>query len=313
MSRDRDGQRTTGSPTKAPLPLESAVVRVHAHENKVSHRARLADGALIVMTALRAAGPLSVSACLPDHAHVGLVLEQVGGTCEKRLEPNRRRVAKPTAHEINFVPPDVTFWTASEQIVSCRSISLLFDPVALAAQAQDDAKWTLPDEPWLGLRCEPIATLLRLLAHDFNVRGTVGDLYTDSLIVAITAQLKRVFAGRDRMVATEGLSAAELKRVLEFIENDLSKPIRMRDIMRLTSMSQSRFYAAFKRSTGLPPYRYQLEARIRRAQAQMLSRPNTSLAEIAGHCGFADQAHFGRIFRNLVGESPRAWLNKRRG
>lgn len=36
-----------------------------------------------------------------------------------------------------------------------------------------------------------------------------------------------------------------------------------------------------------------------------------SLADIALECGLVDQAHFGKLFRRLVGETPGAWRRAR--
>ena len=49
-----------------------------------------------------------------------------------------------------------------------------------------------------------------------------------------------------------------------------------------------------------------MRRRLERAQQMMLTT-NASLGQIAGECGFADQAHFNKLFRRLVGESPHAW------
>jgi len=48
------------------------------------------------------------------------------------------------------------------------------------------------------------------------------------------------------------------------------------------------------------------DARVRRAARAMLDTP-TSLAEIGYATGFADQAHFTREFRRILGASPAEW------
>lgn len=48
------------------------------------------------------------------------------------------------------------------------------------------------------------------------------------------------------------------------------------------------------------------DARVRRAARAMLDKP-TSLAEIGYATGFADQAHFTREFRRILGASPAEW------
>jgi AraC-like DNA-binding protein len=39
----------------------------------------------------------------------------------------------------------------------------------------------------------------------------------------------------------------------------------------------------------------------------MMVMTDRSLCEIAVRCGFADQSHFNRVFRRLVGPSPGDW------
>jgi transcriptional regulator GlxA family with amidase domain len=61
----------------------------------------------------------------------------------------------------------------------------------------------------------------------------------------------------------------------------------------------------------MAPYRWQLDARIRRAQALLLdARP--TLDQVAEAAGFADAVHFGRTFRKFTGATPAAWRNDRK-
>jgi AraC-like DNA-binding protein len=47
-----------------------------------------------------------------------------------------------------------------------------------------------------------------------------------------------------------------------------------------------------------------------RAQGLMLAT-GASLSQIAADCGLADQAHFTKLFRRFVGDSPGAWRRAR--
>ncbi len=71
-------------------------------------------------------------------------------------------------------------------------------------------------------------------------------------------------------------------------------------------LSQWHFARAFKASTGLSPHRWQLNARIAKAQ-QLLLSGSMSQAQIALALGFAEQSHLCRVFKQMVGVPPAAW------
>jgi AraC-like DNA-binding protein len=66
----------------------------------------------------------------------------------------------------------------------------------------------------------------------------------------------------------------------------------------------SRFHLlrAFKREYGLPPHAYQVALRV--AKAQRLLRRGLPLAQVAVDCGFTDQSHFTRHFKQALGVTP---------
>lgn len=62
---------------------------------------------------------------------------------------------------------------------------------------------------------------------------------------------------------------------------------------------------------GVPPHKWLLLHRIGHAR-EMMEQTDKTLAEIALTCGFADQSHFTRTFRSMVGRSPAVWRRERR-
>ena len=56
----------------------------------------------------------------------------------------------------------------------------------------------------------------------------------------------------------------------------------------------------------MAPYQWQLNARIQRAQTQLINT-DASLDQVAEANGFADAVHFGRRFRQLTGAGPATW------
>lgn len=108
-----------------------------------------------------------------------------------------------------------------------------------------------------------------------------------------------------------GLAPWQLRRVLHTMETRFPDRVGLATLAAQINLSQAHFSRAFKASTGLAPYHWQLTARIRRAQ-HMLADSDASLGDIAQATGFADTVHFGRTFRKLVGVAPGAWRCERK-
>ena len=80
-------------------------------------------------------------------------------------------------------------------------------------------------------------------------------------------------------------------------------------VARLASVSgasEAHFARSFKQAFGVPPHRYLLTRRIERATA-LLRETDLSITEIAFRTGWESLGTFGRIFRDITGESPSAY------
>jgi transcriptional regulator GlxA family with amidase domain len=109
-----------------------------------------------------------------------------------------------------------------------------------------------------------------------------------------------------------GLSPWQIRKVTSHVEAHLDRSIKNEDLARIVRLNPSHFGRAFRNSFGEPPHEYVIRRRVERAQGLMLST-DASLSAIALDCGLADQAHLSRLFRRVVGESPRAWRRARIG
>lgn len=74
-------------------------------------------------------------------------------------------------------------------------------------------------------------------------------------------------------------------------------------LAQVSAVSAAHFARAFKQAFGLPPHRYLLTRRIERATA-LLRDTDLAITEIAYQTGWNSLGTFGRIFRDITGESP---------
>ncbi len=117
-------------------------------------------------------------------------------------------------------------------------------------------------------------------------------------------------AGATSITVRQGLAPWQVRRVLAYIDANLESRIRNRDLAAVARLSEFYFNVAFRNSVGHSPHDYVIRRRVERAQGLMLST-DKALSEIAVECGLADQSHFTRLFRRVVGESPAVWRRAR--
>lgn len=107
-----------------------------------------------------------------------------------------------------------------------------------------------------------------------------------------------------------GLAPWQIRRVTSHIETRLDRPIKSSELAAVAGLSPCHFSRAFRDSFGCSPLEHVIRRRIEYAQGLMLSA-EVPLSQIALDCGFADQAHFCRLFRRVVGETPGSWRRAR--
>ena len=74
-------------------------------------------------------------------------------------------------------------------------------------------------------------------------------------------------------------------------------------LARVSGVSEAHFARSFKHAFGVPPHRYLLTRRIERAKA-LLRDTDLPVTDIAFQTGWNSLGTFGRIFRDITGESP---------
>ena len=109
----------------------------------------------------------------------------------------------------------------------------------------------------------------------------------------------------------ERLLAWQARKVREYIDGHIARPIRVADLSALIHLSEAHFSRAFKRTFGASPHAFVTLRRIELA-AQYMLETDTCLSDIALRCGFTDQAHLGNHFRQSTGETPAAWRRARK-
>jgi len=94
---------------------------------------------------------------------------------------------------------------------------------------------------------------------------------------------------------------AEAKQWLDATVTD--PPLRAEDVAERLGVSYELFRKRFAKLTGLPPAKYR-DARLIDLASRLLNDRSLPLKQIADRCGFCDEFHFSRRFKQKIGFSP---------
>jgi transcriptional regulator GlxA family with amidase domain len=154
-------------------------------------------------------------------------------------------------------------------------------------------------------------TLLHLasaLVPAFSSAGEMSARLGEHILTAVATRLlaRRRSEGRPAEGARPGLSLWQQRRIGDFLAERIAGEVSLAELAALCRLSPSHFARSFRATFGLPPHRWLLTERVRRATELMRAREE-SLDQIALACGFVDQSHFSRVFRRVMHLTPDAW------
>lgn len=88
-------------------------------------------------------------------------------------------------------------------------------------------------------------------------------------------------------------------------ERSIRAGFRLDAVTSVLGVDRRQLVPAFRDRVGLPPKQYQRLLRFQRAVRAMRVPTPASLAAIAARCGYADQPHLSRDFKEFSGLTPR--------
>jgi AraC family transcriptional regulator len=128
--------------------------------------------------------------------------------------------------------------------------------------------------------------ICRDLYRKLSLHSVADRLYVESQLMklALMLLLRHSTASQAaRILPSGGLTRNQARRVLDYIESNLSCELTLNELAGIAALSLHHFSHMFKRTIGVAPYRYVLERRVERAKA-MLRTARASLVDIALTC-----------------------------
>jgi AraC-like DNA-binding protein len=124
--------------------------------------------------------------------------------------------------------------------------------------------------------------------------------------VSSTRSVVERLLGRAVPLAPAGRSrATDLAPVREYLEARPGELVPTEALASLSGCTESHLIRTFHLEFGLPPHAYHL--RLRLAAAAELLAQGLSVSAVTYECGFADQSHLSRKFKEVYGLTPATW------
>lgn len=236
---------------------------------------------------------------LPQH----LLLLTVRGGAEAldvRSDCGHRYRGRDSAGAVSFVPAGCGRRLSMIR-VQAHWASLTLDPQLF------DAATSSALRAFTNRRDPLLQGLLSTLEQTFRRDHALDRDYLDALGVAAARHLAataRAASGDDLETRSSALPGWRVRRIADYVDAHLDRPIRIGDLAALVGLSEGHLHRAFRASLGLTPLAYVQQRRIERAMDELARHPETPLLDLALRVGFTSPGHFARTFRRIAGVSP---------
>lgn len=153
-----------------------------------------------------------------------------------------------------------------------------------------------------------IKNILLSLESEAKNKDGRNRLYVDSLSQMLAAHVLRKYSTLNSSLddSPAGLSRYKLKRATEYINDNLKKNLKLKDISSVIGMSPYYFARKFKESTGLTPHQYVIQQRIELAK-NLLEHTELPIVQVAFDSGFSSQSHLAAHFRIHTSTTPKKY------
>jgi len=169
----------------------------------------------------------------------------------------------------------------------------------------DRNEWTLDyrnfhlgDDPRV---LQTIHQLVQIFIDNEPAKDVLASLKLRELLVRLMQTQARSLLLQE---SKQWLNQNRLAAAIEHIKTHLHERICIDDLCKKSCMSRQHFFRCFKQELGITPIEFINQERVKRAK-ELLAYSNLSISEVCFKVGFSSVAYFDRVFKHLVGKSPR--------
>jgi AraC family transcriptional regulator len=140
------------------------------------------------------------------------------------------------------------------------------------------------------------------LYQEFRTSDSASLLSVEGFALALLGEIARTGSPGERSGAKPGW----LLRAVDHLHTHFLEPISLTELAHRVDIDPSHLARTFREFYGCTMSDYVRRLRVEKARKELLSTAKP-LSTIALETGFADQAHFSRVFKQLTGLTPGAF------
>lgn len=145
--------------------------------------------------------------------------------------------------------------------------------------------------------------IMRIAMDDNSQKDIMADFALKELLIRLMQTQARSMVEKNIVKNKSRIGFA-----VDYIRKNLHQKLSIDSIAKMAYVSKSNFFKMFKDELGTSPNEFILQERISRAKELLKSR--NSIKETAFQTGFSDTNYFTRVFKQLVGMTPKSYQDK---
>lgn len=208
----------------------------------------------------------------------------------------------------------IDFPEADETATQCISLSLNPDFIEDSLnylnyhlpKVDESSQWNIQLDEYFLFNNQALASatnnIMRIAMDDNSQKDIMADFALKELLIRLMQTQARSLVEKNLVK-----NRSRMGFVVDYIKRNLHQKLSIDSIAKLAYVSKSNFFKMFRDELGVSPNDFILQERISKAK-ELLAGQN-SIKETAFQTGFSDTNYFTRVFKQLVGVTPKSYQN----
>jgi AraC-like DNA-binding protein len=174
-------------------------------------------------------------------------------------------------------------------------------------KVDETSQWNIELDEYFLFNNQSLASatnnIMRIAMDDNSQKDIMADFALKELLIRLMQTQARSMVEKNIVKNKSRIGFA-----VDYIRKNLHQKLSIESIAKMAYVSKSNFFRMFKDELGTSPNEFILHERISRAKELLKGR--NSIKETAFQTGFSDTNYFTRVFKQLVGMTPKSYQDK---